>query len=232
MQASLAPTQAAFEVVFPRAELLNLLDDTLSRDVQQPHDDESLSARFEALARYALLSGADAVLFTCSAFGGQIERVQRLDTLRSVPVLKPNEALQRQIIASGGTVAIVSMFKPTLVSILRELRELWEGTEGAPPFVPIEVHVPGALDALNRGERHKCAESIAAAVVNVLGGCAELECVALAMFSMAFARGVVEAELKRIFPSRSIRLLTSPESAVHELREQLRERLDPSRYEN
>ena len=49
----------------------------------------------------------------------------------------------------------------------------------------------------------------------------QMETVALAMFSMAFARPQVEHALGAAFPGRGLRLLTSPDSAVRALRAQL-----------
>ena len=59
-----------------------------------------MTDRFHALTRYSVAAGADAILFTCSAFGPCIEAAAAdLDLL---PVLKPNEALIEECAAHGG----------------------------------------------------------------------------------------------------------------------------------
>ena len=89
---SIAPIEEAFERLWPEANTVNLADDSLAGDLAaagtlQPE----MTDRFLALARYSAMSGADAILFTCSAFGPCIEACQ--EELASLPVLKPNEAL-------------------------------------------------------------------------------------------------------------------------------------------
>ena len=73
----MAPVNAAFESDWSEAQRLNLLDDSLSADLaRHGRLDEAMHARFESLARYALDdAGAQAILFTCSAFGPCIEAV-------------------------------------------------------------------------------------------------------------------------------------------------------------
>mmetsp|Transcript_17600 Transcript_17600/g.23046 ORF Transcript_17600/g.23046 Transcript_17600/m.23046 type:complete len:151 (-) Transcript_17600:1929-2381(-) len=98
MQLSIRPTETAFINHFPEATVVNILDDSLSTDVSITGLDESMHDRFSKLGEYAASISVDGVLFTCSAFGSCIEKVQEELT---VPVLKPNQALQEQIISSA-----------------------------------------------------------------------------------------------------------------------------------
>ncbi|HLL13213.1 MAG TPA: arylsulfatase, partial [Rubrivivax sp.] len=67
---SLAPINEALERDWPRATRMNLLDDSLSADLANTGAlDAAMTHRFERLADYAVSAGADAILFTCSAFG-------------------------------------------------------------------------------------------------------------------------------------------------------------------
>jgi len=216
MKASLLPTARAFALGFPEAEVVNLVDDSLSADVVSTGCDSRMEARFSALGAYARdCASADAILFTCSAFGSAIERVQAES---SIPVLKPNGALQRDVVSRGGTVGVLSMFRPTLPSILRELGELAAAEGAALDVVP--RFVEGALDALQAGDEARCAELIAADAVQMLAEQPQISTVALAMFSMAFAGPEVEAALARADPGRGggLQVLTSPDAAVAELR--------------
>src|SRR3954467_1910396 len=140
---SIAPIEASFAQGWPEAGLMNLLDDSLSADLARDGRlTEAMTARFLALGRYAVGTGADAILFTCSAFGPCIEKVAREHA--PLPVLKPNEAMVEQAAAQGRRVGLLATFAPTLVSM--------------PPEFPYSVEVvpklaPGALAALDRGDR-------------------------------------------------------------------------------
>mmetsp|Transcript_54947 Transcript_54947/g.154568 ORF Transcript_54947/g.154568 Transcript_54947/m.154568 type:complete len:282 (+) Transcript_54947:122-967(+) len=116
MQPSIASCLPAFERLWPEAELVHLLDDSLARDVAPPgggHPSAAgagspalggtgtggMTARFIALARYAKEgAGCDGIVFSCSAFGSHIEEVQRQLRTESFPVLKPNEAMMREAV--------------------------------------------------------------------------------------------------------------------------------------
>jgi len=90
---SIAPIEASFARLWPDATLMNLLDDSLSADLARDGNlTTAMTERFLLLGRYAAATGADAILFTCSAFGPCIEAVAR--THVPMPVLKPNRKLR------------------------------------------------------------------------------------------------------------------------------------------
>ena len=74
---SVPPINEAFARLWPEPTLMNLLDDSLSADVARTGLDARMHQRFMTLADYAVDCGADAILFTCSAFGPCIEAVAR-----------------------------------------------------------------------------------------------------------------------------------------------------------
>ena len=136
------PVEEAFARLWPEAQLMNLLDDSLSADLaREGRLTEAMTDRFLTLARYAVGTGADGILFTCSAFGPCIEACQK--ALAPLPVLKPNEAMIEDAVAAGGTIALLASFAPTLDSMPREfpasilLRPRW---------------IEGALEALDAGD--------------------------------------------------------------------------------
>src|SRR5881628_3906798 len=90
---SVEPINTALARDWPEATRMNLLDDSLSADLARSGQglDASMHERFQRLAQYALDSGANGILFTCSAFGPCIDAVARRHP--SVPVLRPNEAM-------------------------------------------------------------------------------------------------------------------------------------------
>jgi hypothetical protein len=203
LHASIGPTLEAFARGWSEARVMNLLDDSLSLDlVAAGRLDGNLVGRFVDLGRYARRAGADAILFTCSAFGEAIERVRGdLD----VPVLKPNEAMVEQAVREGAAVALLATFAPTLASMAPEFEREAERQHRAVDV--LTVHVAGALEALQRGapERH---DAILLEEVNRVAG---PRTIALAQFSMARAA-------ERIAAATGRRVLTTPDAAVRKLR--------------
>lgn len=200
---SVEPINEAMEREWPEAFRMNLLDDSLSADLATTGRglDEIMTQRFQDLADYAVGTGAQAILFTCSAFGRCIEAVaQRYPDL---PVLKPNEAMIADAERAGGTIGLIATFSPTLESMPAEF----------PASVQIRCALAdGALDALNRGDvqRHD-ALIVEQARQLATAGCSTI---ALAQFSMARARHVCEQTTGK-------RVLTTVHSAVMELKRRL-----------
>jgi aspartate/glutamate racemase len=200
---SMAPINAAFASDWPEAQLMNLLDDSLSADLARGGRglDAAMHERFQLLARYAIDTGAQGILFTCSAFGPCIEAVARQHA--GTPVLKPNEAMVAEAAAGAGRLGLIATFKPTLDSMPREF----------PAGVELELALAeGALDALNAGDaaRH---DALIAKQASTLRdkGCTRI---ALAQFSMARARAACEN-------AAGLPVLTTVDSAVLALRTEL-----------
>jgi Asp/Glu/hydantoin racemase len=198
-----APINDALARDWPQCRRMNLLDDSLSVDLAASPTgiDEAMTARFIALADYAVNCGADAILFTCSAFGPCIEAVARRHPNR--PVLKPNEAMIEDALASGLRIGLVATFAPTLRSMPREF----------PPSFELDVELAdGALAALDRHDLASHDRLIADASQRL----AERGCraIALAQFSMARARGAVETRC-------ALPVFTTVDSAVRALRRRL-----------
>jgi Asp/Glu/hydantoin racemase len=195
---SVAPTAKAFAELWPEAELANLLDDSLSRDVAADGAiTPAMVSRFVTLARYVAGNGARAILFTCSAFGPAIEAARA--AVAPLPVLKPTEAMLEES-ARYRRVGLIASFGPTLDSLPAEFPE-------AVAVVP--ALDGGALAALQAGDP---AGHDAAAVASARRLAAEgVEAIVLAQFSLARAAGPV-AE------ATGLPVLTSPGSAVRKLK--------------
>jgi hypothetical protein len=202
---SVAPINDALARDWPECQRMNLLDDSLSADLARTGAlDDAMTARFIALGDYAAATGADAILFTCSAFGTCIDAVKR--RLSPMTVLKPNEAMideaAARVRADGGCVGLVASFAPTLVSMAPEF----------PGDVPLRTaFAEGALHALERGDgvAHDRA-ALHAAETLASEGCTVI---ALAQFSLARAQAMVQAT--------GLPVLTTPGSAVRALRQRL-----------
>lgn len=199
LQQSMAPINAAFAAVWPQARCMNLLDDSLSADLARGDGlNVAMHRRFEVLADYAVATGADALLFTCSAFGPCIDAVARRHADR--PVLKPNEAMVEEAVAGGGVIGLIASFEPTLASMPAEF----------PPHVVLHTaHAAGALEALQAGHPDEHDRLVALAGERLRqAGCDRL---ALAQFSLARAAPAVRA-------ATGLPVLTTVDSAVAALR--------------
>jgi Asp/Glu/hydantoin racemase len=189
------PIEEAFARLWPQAELSNLLDDSLSSDLARSGRlDEAMHERFVTLGRYVRSTGADAILFTCSAFGPCIDRVR--EDLAPVVVHKPNQGMFAEAAAHGGRIGLVASFRPSLASLAAEFPA---GTDVTPIFAE------GALDALDRGDLEEHDRLAAAAVAG-----ADVDLLALGQFSLARAAG-------RIRQATGKPVLTTPDAAVREL---------------
>jgi len=197
---SVAPINDAMARSWPEAQRVNLLDDSLSSDLAQGRGGEAMQHRFLNLASYAIGSGADAILFTCSAFGTYIEHVQR--QWPALPILKPNEAMidEAMTMAGGRPIGLVASFAPTAESMPREF----------PADARVDVELAGAalsaLDAGDAGTHDRAALRAAEALVR--RGSAV---VALAQFSLARAAPLLRSSL-------GVPVLTTVDSAIAALR--------------
>ena len=202
VKVAIAPVEDAFRRHWPEAELINLLDDSLSRDRNRERDlTPALKQRIAALAEYGIGAGAQAVLYTCSAFGEAIEAVKRA---QRVPVLRPNEAMLAEALHYGRRIGMLATFAPTVPALEGELRDL-------DPQININsVCVPEAMTALEAGDGATHDRLLALAAPQ-LGTC---DAIILAQFSTARARDAVARAV-------SCPVITSPTSAVLRLRELL-----------
>jgi hypothetical protein len=205
LAASVEPINDVLARDWPDAVRMNLLDDRLSSDLAASPAglDGAMTARFHRLADYALATGAEALLYTCSAFGPCIDSVARRHA--SVPVLKPNEAMIEEACAraAGRPIGLVATFAPTLASMPSEF----------PAHVEVRTALAvGALQALQAGDaaRHDALAAEAAERL-VAAGCAVI---ALAQFSLARAHAAVADRC-------GCEVLTTPASAVRLLRRRL-----------
>lgn len=200
---SMVPINSAFDRLWPEAARQNLLDDSLSADLAANGGtpDEAMHERFTTLADYVVSNGAEAILFTCSAFGSCIERVARQHV--SIPVLKPNEAMIAEAVATGQQIGLIASFAPTLVSM--------------PPEFPSHAQprcalVAEAMTALNAGDMALHDQLVVDAAKRLKAEGAGV--IALAQFSMARARDAVAA-------ATGLPVFTTPDSAIRMLKAKL-----------
>ena len=206
---SVSPINTAMARDWPEAERMNLLDDSLSADLARSGSglDAVMHQRFETLAAYAEGAGAQAILFTCSAFGSCIEAVAA--SRPQMPVFKPNEAMIDEAVAAAqgtlgaGRIGLIASFAPTLQSMPAEF----------PPGIDLRTDLAeGAMEALNAGDAATHDALVVAAAHRLKAqGCGVI---ALGQFSMARARVAVEQAV-------ALPVFTTPDSAIRALRKRL-----------
>ncbi|MBS7811272.1 aspartate/glutamate racemase family protein [Roseococcus pinisoli] len=192
------PIEAAFARLWPGNTLMNLMDDSLSADLaRQGKLTPEMTERFRTLGNYAKGTGADAILFTCSAFGPCIEAVAADHA--PMPVLKPNEAMIEEIVASGAKkVGLLVTFQGTIPSMTPEFPA---GIEVVPCLAE------GALAALDAGDvaTH---DRLATEASLKLKGC---DAIALGQFSLAHVASMVAG-------ATGLPVFSTPDSAVRKLK--------------
>jgi aspartate/glutamate racemase len=204
---SIAPINEAFVQMWPDSTRMNVLDDSLSADLAANKGvlDTAMHQRFVTLADYAVSSGAEGILFTCSAFGSCIEQVARRHA--SIPVLKPNEAMisEAVLLASGAgqAVGLIASFAATLVSMPPEFPATSQ---------PVTELVEDAMRALNAGDVAAHDASVVAAALRLKAR--GVAVIALAQFSMARAANAVAS-------ATGLPVLTTPTTATRLLKRRL-----------
>jgi Asp/Glu/hydantoin racemase len=201
------PIVGAFQRLWPEAHTTSLLEDSLAPDLAADGKlTERMIERFLTLTRYVHGCGADGILFTCSAFGPAIEAAAKCVP---VPVLKPNEAMLDEALATGSRIGLIATFEPTIPALQAEL-----DTMARLKKQNIQVTtsiVADAAVALRNGNAEGHDNLIAGAAAN-LTAC---DVLVLGQFSMASAARLIPAQAGR-------RVLTSPDSAVMRLKQALR----------
>ncbi|MBI2977338.1 MAG: arylsulfatase [Rhodospirillales bacterium] len=202
--AAQAPIHDAFRRLWPEARIADVADYALAPDLAAAGRlTDDFTGRMATLIAYGVACGADAVLFTCSAFGAAIERARR-DA--RIPVLKPDEAMIEKALALGCRIGGLATFQPTIASLEAELTAA-AGKRGVAATLDIR-YVPGALDALNAGDGAGHNALLADAAAGMTGG----DVILLAQFSMVGARDAVAAK------AGGRHVLTAPDEAVGKLR--------------
>jgi Asp/Glu/hydantoin racemase len=203
VQVAIEPINSAFAAQWPEVECMNLLDDRLSVDRAKSSDlSEDIYDRINDLAVYAADSGADAVLFTCSAFGPAIEAAgETLD----IPVLKPNDAMFNAALDTGQKIGLLVSFQPSVESLRQEFDQL-VAAKKADATLEV-ICVPEAMSALRAGDMERHNELLATAAKDLL----HCDAIMLGQFSTACAKPSVEAVFNKP-------VLTSPDAAVKALK--------------
>ncbi|MGW8482115.1 aspartate/glutamate racemase family protein [Microbacterium sp. NPDC055903] len=190
--------------LLPAAQTVNYLDDKIVADLGDPTRAASVDERLEGLVRAARSAGADAVMLTCSSISAY---AAPLSDRVGIPVLRIDEAMADQAVATGERIAVIATLQTTLApttALIAERAEL----AGVTPVIVSEV-VDGAFAAVASGDRTAHDALVAAAITRLA---ADADVVVLAQASMASAAAAVAVDVP---------VLTSLEPGVTRLRDVL-----------
>ncbi len=208
---AMAPISEAFKALAPEAEIFHLLDDSLSKDHAKAKTlTPEMYGRFEDLTQYALKTGSNGILFTCSAFGMAIEACAKH---RDVPILKPNEAMFEEALEMcSGTAplraVLIATFEPSIASMKEELLAMAKERNIQVDFTGI--FVPEAMNDLGQGQADLHHQKIAQAVSSA----PNCDVIMLAQFSMAQSQTLSQSKTH-------VPVLTSPSCAVKAIMKRL-----------
>ena len=201
---SMAPCEEAFARLFPEAEAVRLLDESLYADAGSDGTlPDNIGARLSSLFRHCVVSGANGIVFTGSTFGPAVEAA-RGDL--AVPLLKADEAMAEAAVARGKRIMLLATAKRAIPVIRRNLENAARASGIEPELV--EAWVPDAQAANNAGRATEHDGLIATAAKTQGAG---FDAIVLGQMSMAPARAVMSADV-------AARVLTSPDASAHKMR--------------
>ncbi len=197
---AMEPTRASMRNLWPEAQAVNILDESLSLDRagEGTHLSQSLTRRFLSLGHQAIAGSADGILITCSAFGPAIKR---LSAEVQVPVSTPNEAMFHAAMAIGNDIGMVATFAPAIETMEEEFRAFAAQTGSMARLTT--VHALGAIESLRKGDLSDHNRRVAEAAM----GLRNRDAIMLAHFSTSRAVETVRAAIPTT-------ILTAPDSAV------------------
>ena len=197
---------AAFHELWPDAEVINLLDESLYADFAggKQITDETYR-RVAVLLKYSQDCGAKGIVFTGSVFGRPVEAAR--ENL-SVPVLSAHEAMIERAFEHGNRFGILTTAAGSLRCLVDDI-ERYAGQNGL-SFTITDHIADDARPVILAGdvERH---DDMVAAEADKMTDC---DCLLFGQFSMETA-----AKKVRDVPGRPV--LTPPRTAVAKLKELL-----------
>ena len=206
---AIAPAAAAFREEIPGVRIWNLLDDRLLVDLAQSGSmTAALRDRIAGLVVHAMSGGADAVALTCSAYSPVVdELVQRYDR----PMIKPDAAMFRQVVADGHT--RVGVLCSTPAAVEPALNLLAAASAGNPHAVTGEAQVcTEAACAAEVGDQPALAVALGYAAKPLVDK--GVQALLLAQYSLSAAAGPLQERF-------GLPCYSGPHAAAKELRAEL-----------
>lgn len=200
---AMAAAVDAFADDWPDAQTDNLLDDGLFRWVGETKGVvPGMYEPFENHTRCMVERGADAILFTCSAFQPCIDAAM---SKHAIPMLKPNDAMIEQALDTGSRIAILATVAGTIPSVSTEINAI--ARNRGQDVTLVQYYVEHAFEAMAAGD----GDSHDAMVKNKARTIADADVIILAQFTLSRAAAAVRQVT-------DIPVLNSPSAAVAKLK--------------
>ncbi|MBI4377616.1 MAG: Asp/Glu/hydantoin racemase [Nitrospinae bacterium] len=115
------PLKAAFKEILPEVETLNIIDESLLRDLLKSGGiDHNGTKRVCQYTIFAEEIGADIVLMTCSSLADSVDVASKLV---NIPVLKINEPMVMEAVRLGRRIAVLGTLSSVIEPTVRMLKE-------------------------------------------------------------------------------------------------------------
>jgi Asp/Glu/hydantoin racemase len=200
---AMAPIDEAFKTLWPQAQTINVLDESLYTDI--PQDGTLAPAiydRVTSLLRHCELSGADGILFSGSTFGPAVDQAR---AGMRVPVLRAEEAMMHQAVTLGERLLLVCTAKRAM-PVVRGTLDTAVKRAGAKRAIT-ELWVKGARDAITSGDVVTHDKLIAEQVM----AAGDFDVIIFGQISMVPARTPLPSDITR-------RIVSGPEATVARMR--------------
>jgi Asp/Glu/hydantoin racemase len=117
--ASAGPVTPVFKELWPEADPINIMDESLYADYATTRViDDALVRRLDSLLRHSELSGAKAAVFTGSVFGAIVEETRKT---MSIPVLASYEAMIEAAFAAGPRLVVMTTSPYSMTNISADI---------------------------------------------------------------------------------------------------------------
>jgi Asp/Glu/hydantoin racemase len=201
--------EAAFKAVFPAAEVIHLLDETLL-DLFRQDGGLSIRSRRKALqmALTAQDAGVDGILVTCSSLSPAVDELRPFLT---IPIVKIDEPMVEYVVQLAETIALVASAETVLKSVEPLVRDK---ASKLGRNVSLRRVIKGDLWPLLQKDPASFYKKIGEAATQAAQEC---QAVIITQVSMAPSRNYVSPEVRD-------RVYAAPEYAVRALRQILTNR--------
>src|SRR6266516_2281146 len=204
---AMPPLRAAFEAELPKVRVLNVLDEALLKEAERLGGiSPALVRRMTGLVALHEAAGAELALFTCNAYSPNVDQVRAQS---SIPVLPIDDAMLETALATGRRLGVLA----TVAAGLEQQRQsIDRAAAAAGKQVEVEAVLrPDAFAALGAGD--------AATHDRIL--LEELERLAPKVDVILLAQASMAGLAEKIPPTLGVPVLSSPQLAVHKVKEML-----------
>ena len=193
---------AAFAELWPEAEVINLLDESLYADFAGKEITDETYRRIAVLLQYSQDSGAQGIVFTGSVFGRPVEAGREK---LSVPVLTAHEAMIEAAFECGSRFGILTTAAGSLRCLADDIDRYAQ--ENGLSFTMTDHIEDAARPVILAGDIERHDEMVAAAAARMT----DCDCLMLGQFSM-------ETSAQKIADVPGRPVLTPPRTAVEKLK--------------